>query len=285
MKENIKENKKTNTKAQNDLSLLFKYRKFLMGFAALWILMTHEWQIVTNETSFFFVTENFIKRIGFCGVDIFLLLSGMGLYYSLEKNPVSRFYYNRLKRVIFPFIIMASIVSQIDHWTNEFYFNLCKEKAIKITHRNWLFILLTFILGMYLAYQSNFKGLGLILPVSNCCIPNYLISISLPLLMAKVLDKLHSIRGLAIIGKGLNKLIGFWGMMSLEFYCVQEWIATKILPDLLKGGDKLLANVKLLIIVSICGLALYLINKAIVWILDLIDRLTSNIGKNKMVDN
>lgn len=86
MKENIKENKKTNTKAQNDLSLLFKYRKFLMGFAALWILMTHEWQIVTNETSFFFVTENFIKRIGFCGVDIFLLLSGMGLYYSLEKK-------------------------------------------------------------------------------------------------------------------------------------------------------------------------------------------------------
>lgn len=71
MKENIKENKKTDTKAQNDLSLLFKYRKFLMGFAALWILMTHEWQIVTNETSFFFVTENFIKRIGFCGVDIF----------------------------------------------------------------------------------------------------------------------------------------------------------------------------------------------------------------------
>lgn len=45
MKENIKENKKTNTKAQNDLSLLFKYRKFLMGFAALWILMTHEWQL------------------------------------------------------------------------------------------------------------------------------------------------------------------------------------------------------------------------------------------------
>lgn len=59
IKENVKENKKTNTKAQNDLSLLFKYRKFLMGFAALWILMTHEWQIVTNETSFFFVTENF----------------------------------------------------------------------------------------------------------------------------------------------------------------------------------------------------------------------------------
>ena len=84
-KRNVKENKKTNTKAQNDLSLLFKYRKFLMGFAALWILMTHEWQIVTNETSFFFVTENFIKRIGFV-VDIFYYYQN-GLYYSFEKNP------------------------------------------------------------------------------------------------------------------------------------------------------------------------------------------------------
>ncbi|MFR6563097.1 MAG: hypothetical protein ACLUR5_15180 [Eubacterium ventriosum] len=71
-----------------------------MGFAALWILMTHEWQIVTNETSFFFVTENFIKRIGFCGVDIFLLLSGMDYIIPL-KNPVSRFYYNRLKELSF----------------------------------------------------------------------------------------------------------------------------------------------------------------------------------------
>ena len=62
-------------------------------------------------------------------------------------------------------------------------------------------------------------------------------------------------------------------MMSLEFYSVQEWSATKILPDLFKCGDKLMANVKLLIIVSICGLALYLINKAFVWILDLVDRL------------
>ena len=149
MKENIKGNKKTNTKAQNDLSLLFKYRKFLMGFAALWILMTHEWQIVTNETSFFFVTENFIKRIGFCGVDIFLLLSGMGLYYSLEKNSVSRFYYNRLKRVIFPFIIMASIVSQIDHWTNEFYFNVITGIGF---YKTYIYLFLWFVPAVITLY-------------------------------------------------------------------------------------------------------------------------------------
>lgn len=304
IKENVKENKKTNTKAQNDLSLLFKYRKFLMGFAALWILMTHEWQIVTNETSFFFVTENFI--ISFYKTNIYLFLWFVPavitlylftpvFYHFFKKAENKYLFFAGFIELWLLFSLMARNVMREDLYgftnripifvTGFLIGYLCKEKVIKITLRNWLFILLTFILGMYLAYQSNFKGLGLILPVSNCCIPNYLISISLPLLMAKVLDELHSIRGLAIIGKGLNKLIGFWGMMSLEFYCVQEWIATKILPDLLKGGDKLMANVKLLIIVSICGLALYLINKAIVWILDLVDRLISNIVKNKMIDN
>ena len=149
MKENIKENKKTNTKAQNDLSLLFKYRKFLMGFAALWILMTHEWQIVTNETSFFFVTENFIKRIGFCGVDIFLLLSGMGLYYSLEKNSVSRFYYNRLKSYLSIYNYGRSIVSQIDHWTNEFYFNVITGIGF---YKTYIYLFLWFVPAVITLY-------------------------------------------------------------------------------------------------------------------------------------
>lgn len=198
MKENIKENKKTDTKAQNDLSLLFKYRKFLMGFAALWILMTHEWQIVTNETSFFFVTENFIKRIGFCGVDIFLLLSGMGLYYSLEKNPVSRFYYNRLKRVIFPFIIMASIVSQIDHWTNEF-------ECIKNEESNEL------------KYISESKNMEYQYSVNNCGVKENIVLNEKPetnIFEYKIetknlyLKKQENDKGLLVYDKNTNKIIG-----------------------------------------------------------------------------
>ena len=34
---------------KNDLQLLFQYRGALMGIAALWILVTHEWQIVSFE--------------------------------------------------------------------------------------------------------------------------------------------------------------------------------------------------------------------------------------------
>ena len=126
MKENIKENKKTNTKAQNDLSLLFKYRKFLMGFAALWILMTHEWQ--SNSKRQAFLTENFIKE-SLLWCDIFLLLSGMGLYYSLEKNPVSRFYYNRLKELSSIYNYGKYCIPDYS-LTNEFYFNIIFMNAL-----------------------------------------------------------------------------------------------------------------------------------------------------------
>lgn len=55
-----------------------------MGFAALWILFFHEWQILSTPGSLWHEIEYFVKRIGFCGVDIFFLLSGMGMVYSSD---------------------------------------------------------------------------------------------------------------------------------------------------------------------------------------------------------
>lgn len=46
----------------------------------------------------------FIKDCGYGGVDIFLFLSGMGLYYSVSKNSVEVFYKRRVERLL-PFII------------------------------------------------------------------------------------------------------------------------------------------------------------------------------------
>ena len=42
---------------KNGLALLSKYRGALMGVAALWVLMTHEWQLISPEDSAFHVTE------------------------------------------------------------------------------------------------------------------------------------------------------------------------------------------------------------------------------------
>ena len=50
----------------------------------------------------------FIHRIGFYGVDIFLFLSGLGVYYSLTKRPnVLGFYKARLVRILPAYIIVA----------------------------------------------------------------------------------------------------------------------------------------------------------------------------------
>ena len=45
----------------------------------------------------------------------------------------------------------------------------------------------------------------------------------------------------------------------------------KILPEMVKHADNLLVNLELLIIVSVCGMVLYLINKSIVKGFDFID--------------
>ena len=55
-------------------------RKTIMGFAILWIMFFHS----SGDYSHFHVLKT-IKEFGNLGVDIFLLLSGIGLYYSVQS--------------------------------------------------------------------------------------------------------------------------------------------------------------------------------------------------------
>ena len=96
---------------KNGLELLSKYRKVIMGFAALWILVFHEWQMLSTPGTTAYEVEWYIKYIGFCGVDIFFVLSGIGMSYALKKERLLRFYYNRIKRVFVPFLVIASIIA------------------------------------------------------------------------------------------------------------------------------------------------------------------------------
>ena len=54
-----------------------------MGFATLWILMFHVYIPVLGRYDRLLAIESFIKRIGFCGVDIFLIASGIGLVHAI----------------------------------------------------------------------------------------------------------------------------------------------------------------------------------------------------------
>lgn len=86
-----------------DISLLSRYRQELMGLAMLMVVFHH---LTIPQCG---SVMDFLHSNGGFGVDIFLLLSGMGLYYSTRKGLNLRtFLYIRLVR-IFPLYILVVV--------------------------------------------------------------------------------------------------------------------------------------------------------------------------------
>ncbi len=82
---------------------LSKYRGALMGAAMLIIILFH---MPLSRTSTWFG----LARCGNVGVDMFLFLSGIGLWYAWTKNPSFRhFYWRRYIRIYPAWLIVASV--------------------------------------------------------------------------------------------------------------------------------------------------------------------------------
>lgn len=79
-----------------NLELISKNRSSIYGITMIWIMLFH--------SSFTFSTPwmlplSIAKDMGRCGVDVFLFLSGISLYFSLSKrgSSLKDFYIRRLK--------------------------------------------------------------------------------------------------------------------------------------------------------------------------------------------
>lgn len=80
---------------------LSRYRGAIMGFAILWIMVYHSKVHFTFLPPLLSSALTQIKSVGYGGVELFLFLSGFGLYQSLVKNPeVLTFYARRLRRIL-----------------------------------------------------------------------------------------------------------------------------------------------------------------------------------------
>lgn len=93
-----------------NLSLLSKYRTELMGVATLLIVICHA-PLYSVQLS-----PILLKLVAFgnVGVDIFLFLSGIGCFYSLEKGgreDLGKWYKKRFFRVFIPYALM-----QVPYW-------------------------------------------------------------------------------------------------------------------------------------------------------------------------
>ena len=92
-----------------EIQMLSTYMNLLMGLAAIGVFVMHF--IVQGVLAFpspLKKIETVLLLWGSSGVDVFCLLSGFGLFYSLEKNPkLSQYYKKRVIRVYIPFLLIT----------------------------------------------------------------------------------------------------------------------------------------------------------------------------------
>lgn len=99
----------------------FKYisdnRNIILGIATLLIAFVHSQSLYLEKVFSIDIINNFfifLKNFGTYGVDIFLVLSGVGLYYSFSKNNnIRTFYKKRIKRILPSVIIVAVIITAL----------------------------------------------------------------------------------------------------------------------------------------------------------------------------
>ena len=126
-----------------NLKNLSKYRYMIFGIAILIVMTFHYTEDalkVVQPGNVWYPLLRWYWNI-FCGdgTDMFAFLSGMGLYFSLQKNPdLKACYGRRLKRVVIPYCIIAGV----------FWF----VRDILVKHKSWRrmakdFFFVTFVNG------------------------------------------------------------------------------------------------------------------------------------------
>ena len=92
-----------------DANKISKYRSAVMGFAILWIMVYHS-KISLSFIPILGKAANDFRGVGYGGVDIFLFVSGFGLYRSLSQNSDQlAFYKRRLQRLMPAYVPVLAV--------------------------------------------------------------------------------------------------------------------------------------------------------------------------------
>ncbi len=131
-----------------------------MGLAALWVVLYHSGIPFTGKDGpgmahFLYILNYYIhlfKTHGQIGVEIFLFLSAVGLYFSFEKDDdIRSFYFRRMKRIM-PEYLLVNVFRAL--WRRKTFLRFLDDVSgfsfIKDGYRgNWFFILLFFLYLIY----------------------------------------------------------------------------------------------------------------------------------------
>lgn len=149
------------------LGTISSTRDELFGFAILSIMLLHFFQDVNQLGGPVWlrgVAHWYGIGMGALGVDVFLFLSGMGLYYSMSRDPsVSHFYKKRLARIVPTYLVVGMVFWAIRLWIKGGTFTDWWQNLLFVTYFTkgtltlWFIF---FILVMYLVYPLIHKYLN-----------------------------------------------------------------------------------------------------------------------------
>lgn len=154
------------------LDLLSKHRNALMGFAMLWIMVFHIPEL--SGIKLF----DFIQSVGYGGVDIFLFLSGFGLYFAMLKydENLKKYYKKRFIRIMpeFWFVLCVVYLLQMD-FSLDSLCNLIWDATtltywIGEPHPLWFISFIIVLYAIYPIYYRLFKKYGIKVPASFICL-------------------------------------------------------------------------------------------------------------------
>lgn len=144
----------------NDLS---KYRNQLYGIAMLWIIVFHVWETFQKKMTFNW-TISFIVKNGNIGVDLFLFLSGISMYYAIRKYVkedgsirVWDFYKKRISKILKVYLLFCVPYLVINHLIVKYDVSMFMQQLLfqrKNVSSFW------FLLGIticYLLYPALYK--------------------------------------------------------------------------------------------------------------------------------
>lgn len=323
-------------------SLISAHRAELMGFAALWILIFHEWLAVLDKTTVFGWVEGGIKRLGYAGVDVFFFISGMGLYNSMRKSGTGGFYLRRLKKLAVPVLTLGLLKILFDGWPLlkvlsgitgwDFYLHSVYAfpwyipavisvyivfplyfRAFQASGRKGIFTLafvavwlvlaaglrsyiredlyllinrlpvislgvllswsgtaekgrvfkgilslclILFAAGLVLSYFTNYREQYLLVPISDVFLPSMLLAVPACFILAVFFERCST--GV------IKRFLAFFGGISLELYCLQEFMGSHIIPALSEHMPPLAVNLVFFAIVTLSAYLLSVLGKLII---------------------
>lgn len=143
---------------------------------------------------------------------------------------------------------------------------LSQQRTYVFSRSVWILLILTLILGLYLGYLVIYRDMPLLVLSPDCCMPTFCIAVSISFLLPKSLDLMHNIPVLKPVEGALVRVFGFYGMISFELYCIQEWFFELVGPWLFRNIPVALKiNAISFISITVLGIVLWLIQKAF-WI-------------------